>query len=159
MRRADKEITHRSEIDAVIAKCRICHLAFAVHDRPYVLPISFGYDGQCLYVHTAEVGKKIDCIRVNPQVCFAMECNVRLITEAPNPCGWGFAFESVIGDGRIEELMTPEEKAFGLNQIVRHYANAATPLEPLSQANLRVWRIRIESLTGKRSPPEAAVSL
>ncbi len=154
MRRREKEISDRSAIDAVLDESLFCHLAFAAGAHPYVIPLSFGYDGSCLYVHTAREGKKIDCIQANPRVCFAVERQVRLSAGTNNPCRWTFAFESVVGYGMMAEISDPEAKAAGLAHIVRHYADAHTA-PPLSAAlqNLRVWRIRIESMTGKRSNP------
>ncbi len=152
MLRKEKEITRREEIDAVIARCQVCYLAFCRDTTPYVIPVCFGYDGRCLYVHTAGVGRKIDFIRHNPQVCFSMACDVRLVAASDNPCNWGFAYASVVGNGRMEELATSEDKALGLSHIVRQYAPDAPQPIPVPQAGLRVWRIQISDLTGKRSP-------
>ena len=49
MRRTDKEITSRSEIDEIIRDSDVCRLAFAVSDEPYLVPVSFGFDGKTLY--------------------------------------------------------------------------------------------------------------
>lgn len=153
MHRKEKEITSRKEIDAVISNCLFCHLAFAQDNAAYLVPLCFGYDGNFLYIHTAAQGLKIDYIRKNPQVCFAMENNVRLVNNSSNPCRWTFAFESVIGHGRIEELTDPDSKASGLGCIIRHYAEDHPPGEALPPPDLRVWRVRIDSVTGKRSSP------
>jgi len=152
MIRKEKEITHRKEIDAVIARCQVCHLAFCRDMTPYVIPVCFGYDGRCLYVHTANAGQKIDFIRHNPKVSFNMVSDVRLIAQSPDACNWGFAYASVIGNGYMEELTTPEDKALGLGYIVRQYAQGHPPGMPAPPAGLRVWRIRIGDLSGKRSP-------
>ena len=152
MQRSEKEIVHRSEIDAVIDRCLICHLALAADDAPYVIPVCFGYDGRHLYVHTAPEGRKIDLIRRNPQVAFAMETDLRLL-EAPTPCKWSFAFESVAGQGRIEELDDPIEKASALHHIVRHYARERHMPLVSPGPGLRIWRIHIEAISGKRSQP------
>ncbi|MBI5064400.1 MAG: pyridoxamine 5'-phosphate oxidase family protein [Desulfatitalea sp.] len=153
MIRKDKEIGRREEIDAIVARCQVCHLAFCRDNTPYVIPVCFGYDGRCLYVHTAAAGRKIEFLRQNPQVCFTMACDVRLIAQSPDSCGWGFAYASVVGNGRMEELTAPEDKALGLSHIVRQYAHQGA-LPPMSAPpdGLRVWRIQIGDLTGKRSP-------
>ena len=153
MQRPEKEIADRSEIDAVIARCLICHLALAGDNTPYVIPVCFGYDGRYLYIHTAPAGKKIHMIRQNPRVAFAMEIDLRLLAAPSEPCKWTFAFESVAGQGRIEELHTPEEKAAGLAHIVRHYARDRHMPMAKPGLGLRVWRIHIEEITGKRSHP------
>ena len=155
MRRKDKEISNRSEIDEVIRGCRVCHLAFAVEGDPYVVPISFGYDGAALYFHTAREGKKIDCIEANPRTCFELERNVSLVASESDPCKWTFLFESVIGYGAVKELLVPEDKARGLNQIMLHYSGRQWQFNPSVLANTRVWCLVVETVTGKRSQQKA----
>ncbi len=151
MRRTDRTIQSRQELDDVLQGSLVCHLGFAAHGRPYVVPLSFGYDGTSLYIHTAAEGKKIDCIRANATVCFQVERNVRLVPDRENACGWTFAFESVIGYGEVSELTDPEEKAYGLNQIMVHYSRKEWQFETDVFAATRVWRIAIDALSGKRS--------
>lgn len=151
MRRADREITSHTEIDAIIQEVEVCRLAFAVAERPYIVPVSFGYDGRNLYFHTAEKGKKIECIEANNRVCFEMERNVRLISHPDRACKWSFMYESVVGFGSVEELRSPDEKAAGLNHIMAHYSGHGWDLDPAVVESTRVWRIHIESVTGKRA--------
>ncbi len=151
MRRTDKEISDRSEIDKIINGCDVCHLGFAVNNEPYVVPISFGYDGTYLYLHTAKAGHKIDCIGSNPRVCFQMERNVSLVTDDAKACGWTFKFESVVGFGTVEELMTDADKSHALNQIMFHYSGKDWEVEPHELPRTRLWRVSVESVTGKRS--------
>ena len=151
MKRKEKEITDRAEIDKIIHGSDVCHLGFAAGNKPYVVPVSFGYDGSFLYIHTAKSGKKIDCAAANPKVCFEMVRNVRLVTNESKGCKWTFSFESVIGYGEIEELTDPIDKVFGLNQIMLQYSNREWPFEPHELASTRIWRISIDTITGKRS--------
>ena len=65
MRRRDREITSRQEIDAIIRAAEVCRLAFADRDEPYVVPVSFGYDGEALFIHTAKTGRKLEFIEAN----------------------------------------------------------------------------------------------
>jgi nitroimidazol reductase NimA-like FMN-containing flavoprotein (pyridoxamine 5'-phosphate oxidase superfamily) len=151
MKRRDKVITSRDEIDAIIRAARVCRIAMANHNEPYVVPVSFGYDREALYIHTAKTGRKIDFIEANNRVCFELEAKVALQIDARDPCAWTFAFESVIGFGTIVELDTAVEKARGLNHIMLHYSGREWDFDEAEIANTRVWRIDIESITGKRS--------
>lgn len=151
MRRTDKEIVDRSEIDQVIRRSEVCRLAFAVDDEPYVVPVSFGYDGESLFFHTAKAGRKIDFIRRNNRVCFEVSTDVRLVRHADDPCAWSFAFASVIGYGRVTELLSPEDERLGLNQIMLQYSGRQWQFDERSLISTRVWRIEIDSMTGKRS--------
>jgi len=153
MRRSEKEIANREDIDAIIQGSEVCRLAFAVADEPYLVPVSFGYDGCALYFHTAASGRKIDCIEANNRVCFEFERNVHLVPSVDNPCLWTFSFESVIGYGTVTELVGPDDKAHGLNQIMLHYSGKEWEYEPLVLTMTRVWCIGIDSVMGKRSRP------
>jgi nitroimidazol reductase NimA-like FMN-containing flavoprotein (pyridoxamine 5'-phosphate oxidase superfamily) len=152
MRRHEKEIFLRSDIDAVIHGCQICHLAMAMDNRPYVVPISFGYDGTHLFFHSALEGLKIEYLKANPQVCFQMERGVKLVTAASGPCHWTFHFESVVGHGTAAEMRDAADKRYGLDQIVVHYRGAGGDYSEAALSALSVWRITIDALTGKRSP-------
>ena len=151
MRRNEKEITQRQEIDLVIHDCDVIHLALALHNEPYVVPLNFGYDGRWIYIHTAREGRKIDFIETNPRVCFALERRVRVMPHDTRPCKWSCAFESVIGNGVIAELQDLEQKINGLNQIMKHYSPESWAFDSKAVEATRVWRIEIQQVTGKRS--------
>ena len=151
MRRAEKEITSRAEIDAILHGCTVCRLGFAVENEPYVVPVSFGYDGRDLYFHTAKTGRKIDCIEANRRACFEVERDVELIRNPDQPCEWSFAFESVIGFGTVHELTSDEDRERGLNRIMEHYSGRHWRFDQTAIRGVRVWRLVIDSITGKRS--------
>jgi hypothetical protein len=44
MRRTDKEIRSREEIDEIIRGSHVCRIAMAMDNMPYIVPVSFGYD-------------------------------------------------------------------------------------------------------------------
>jgi nitroimidazol reductase NimA-like FMN-containing flavoprotein (pyridoxamine 5'-phosphate oxidase superfamily) len=155
MRRRDKEIADRGDIDAIIRGCEVCRFAFAVENEPYIVPVSFGYDGAALFFHTAASGRKIEFLEANDRVCFEFERNVRLERDPEIACKWTFAFESVIGYGTVSELTDPAEKARGLDQIMLQYSGKQWELNASVLAKTRVWKALIESLTGKRAEGKA----
>lgn len=152
MRRHEREITDRVEIDEIIMTSMVCRLAFAYDNEPYLVPVNFGYDGSSLYFHTANVGKKLDFIARNSRICFEVENNVRIVTHPEVACKWSCTYESVIGYGRISELVEDEEKRRGLNVIMDHYSGKEIwEFDSKVLTVTRVWKIHIDSLTGKRS--------
>jgi nitroimidazol reductase NimA-like FMN-containing flavoprotein (pyridoxamine 5'-phosphate oxidase superfamily) len=154
MRRRDKEITSRQELDAIIRACLVCRLAFADGNEPYMVPVSFGYEGECFYFHTAASGRKLDFITRNSRVCFELEKDVHLVPDPDQACKWTFSFETVIGYGTVTELTSTESKSHGLDAIMQHYSGRSWQLDPAALGSTRVWSISIESLTGKRSLPK-----
>ena len=151
MRKKDKEITDRKIIDSSIRNSLVCRIAFCKDNKPYLVPVSFGYDGSSLFIHTAKEGQKIDYLNSNPNVCFEFEHNIKLHKNEKNACNWTFDYETVIGFGLITELTVVEEKVIGLNEIMQHYSGKTWDFKRQSIENTRVWKISIESISGKKS--------
>jgi len=155
MRRHDKEIQSREEIDEIIRAADVCRLALSRNNEPYLVPVSFGYDGAALFFHTAPKGRKLEFLEANNRVCFEFETNVALVRDEGDACAWTFGFESVIGYGTVTELVSPKDKIHGLNQIMLHYSGREWDIPENRTATTRVWRIDIGSITGKRSEEKA----
>jgi nitroimidazol reductase NimA-like FMN-containing flavoprotein (pyridoxamine 5'-phosphate oxidase superfamily) len=77
------------------------------------------------------------------------------VKNPEDACAWTFSFQSVIGYGTVTELVAPEDKNHGLNQIMLHYSGREWDIPEHRTAATRVWRIDIESVTGKRSEEKA----
>ncbi|OGO46792.1 MAG: hypothetical protein A2Z30_03030 [Chloroflexi bacterium RBG_16_64_43] len=148
----DNKLTRdRQVIDRVLHASQVLRLGLSVEGQPFIFPLAFGYDGRSIYFHTAREGAKLELFERSPQACLEFEHGVRLLRDDPDPCKWSFAYESVIGRGRVAELSEPAEKERGLREIIRHYAGAevAVPLENLDK--IRVWSVTLEAVTGRRS--------
>ena len=151
MRRVDKEIRDRADIDQVIYGSQVCRLGLARDNVPYVIPVSFGYDGTFLYFHTAHTGRKIEFIEANPAVCLEFEHKVTLKPHESAPCNWTFSFQSVVGYGSIHEVTDPVGKESALKVIMKQYSDREWNFNEASVAGVRVWKISFESLSGKQS--------
>jgi uncharacterized protein len=150
MRRTDKEIIDRSEIEAIIREAPVCRIGFSDQDQPYVVPVCFGYREGYLFFHSAPEGMKIEMLRKNPRVCCEMDIPGRLNGTGPT-CNRGIRYRSVIGFGIAEFLVDPEEKRAGLACIVAHYSNDPAVFPEKRVNPVSVIRVRIISLTGKKS--------
>lgn len=159
MRRKDREIKDRALISQIIRNCLVCRLGLAKDDEPYIVPVSFGYDGDAIYFHTTREGKKIDYITANNAVCFEFEHGVQLVPDESDPCAWTFYFQSVIGYGKIYELVTIEEKVDALNQIMEQYSGRKWDFGERMLGDIRVWKIAIEKISGKQSKGKAAAEV
>jgi len=149
MRHKEREIQSRDAIDNIIASNGVCRLGLCYNHRPYIVPVSFGYDGSCIYFHTGTEGMKIDYMTANNQVCFEMEHDVRIIGNTDRACKWTHSFYSVIGFGKVREITDAQEKIVALNQIMKHYSGKEWEFEPQMLDSTRVWCIAIEQVTGK----------
>ncbi len=59
MRRKEKEIADKSEIESIIRKSLVCRLGIVDAGLPYIVPLCFGYDNGALFFHSAKEGRKI----------------------------------------------------------------------------------------------------
>ena len=59
MRRKEKEIIEKSEIEAVIHKSIVCRVALSDGNIPYIVPVCFGYQDNTIYVHGFLEGRKV----------------------------------------------------------------------------------------------------
>jgi nitroimidazol reductase NimA-like FMN-containing flavoprotein (pyridoxamine 5'-phosphate oxidase superfamily) len=167
MRRKDREITDRAEIEAVIREATVCRIGLSDGREPYVVPLSFGYEDRSVYIHSAREasknlsgsspvsslaesgGKKITMIRKNPRCCFEVDICDGLV-KGDRPCSWGMRYRSVIGYGRAAILTNPGEKMHGLNCIMQHYGSGTYDFSDRDLDSVTVIRIALESMTGKK---------
>ena len=130
MRRKDREVLGDENIAKIIEQCTTCHVAM-VDDAgvPYVIPLSFGYslkDGILeLYFHCAHVGKKLDCIRKNPNVAFSMCVENRIEIHEDVYCKSGRFYASVVGQGKAEIVEDSAEKCRGLSLLMERQTAGA----------------------------------
>jgi nitroimidazol reductase NimA-like FMN-containing flavoprotein (pyridoxamine 5'-phosphate oxidase superfamily) len=150
MRRKEKQIDDPRKIVAIFEKAQVCRLAMWDGQRPYLVPMSFGYADDTLYFHSATAGRKVDVLRQYPQVCFEVETDLAL-EKGEKACQWGMRFKSVIGIGRTVFIEDDQEKAAALQAIVRHYAGAEMPIEPARLNTTLVFKVIIEEMTAKGS--------
>lgn len=149
MRRKDREIRDRDSINQIIEKAQVCRLGLCQENRPYVVPVSFGYDGTHIYFHSASEGMKIDYMLANDNVCFELEHDVKILRDETNACEWAQSFYSVIGFGTVHEIVDPQRKIHALNQIMKHYSGREWNFDEHNLKRTRLWYIHIDTITGK----------
>lgn len=150
MRRSEKELKSRDEIEAVLKKATVCRLGLADGNIPYVVPLNFGFNGNSLYFHSAKEGRKLDIIRRNNNVCFEMDADQAFV-PAEKGCNWSLKYRSVIGNGKACFVDAPAEKIAALKIIMAHYSDKQYDFTAEEAARVAVVRIDIESLSGKKS--------
>jgi len=151
MRRTEKEISERSALEAVIAAAQVCRVAMCDEDRPYVVPMCFGYAEGTFYLHCALEGRKIDVLRRNANVCLEMEDAVAA-KPGKTACDWGMDYRSVLAFGRAETVDDPAERRRALDLIMARYAPAGAYDYPDGMLRRTlVLKVRAEQMTGKRS--------
>jgi len=150
MRRKEKEIADAAEIEAVIAQAQVCRMAMCDGDRPYVVPLCFGYADRVFYFHCAAEGRKLDVLKRNPHVCLELEAGVSL-KAGVKACDWGMNYRSVIAFGRAERVDAPEAKRRALDLIMARYAPGQVEYLEAALAKTVVIQVEVMNMTGKKS--------
>jgi nitroimidazol reductase NimA-like FMN-containing flavoprotein (pyridoxamine 5'-phosphate oxidase superfamily) len=142
-----------TECREILSRTNIARLACSHGDQPYVVPVSFEYDREtdCLFSFSM-VGRKVEWMRENPKVCVEVE-----------DVGDRFHWTSVVVLGRYEELVdSTEHKALrqrALEMFERRaqwWLPGAAQLTPRERHAVVVYRIYIESITGRRAARDRA---
>jgi len=151
MRRKDKEISDKEIIEQLLSGSDICRIAMIDGNRPYMVPLNYGYAGNALYFHSASAGKKINILKQNNRVCFEIE-NYNEIIRDEIPCEWTAKYRSLIGYGTIEFITGHEDKKKGLDVIMAHYGKTGINVykDNLIE-NIIILKLNIEEISGKQS--------
>ena len=152
LRRRDRQVNEKSEIEAIISRCDVCRIAFADNNIPYIVTMNFGFlpERQCFYFHSACEGRKINLIAKNNYVCFETDTDHALV-EAEKSCDWGMKYSSVVGYGRLNIVDDGIERKTGLDIIMRHYSNRDYfDYNESVMEKVKILRLDIEDITGKK---------
>lgn len=150
MRRHEREVGDRAVIDDIIRRAQVCRLGLIDGEVPYIVPLSFGYDGEALYFHCAPQGRKLDLIRRQPRVCFEFDIIEGLI-EAEQACHWGVRYQSVMGTGTAHIVEDAAGRRQALSAVMAQYSKGTFSFPDAAVAATGAIRVTIESITGKQS--------
>ena len=143
------EISH-DECKDFLNRVALGRLACSLEDQPYVVPSSFVYEPEHLYVFST-LGQKIKWMRQNPKVCLQMD-------EPGDRSNW----ISVILKGTFVELRESAEKEHARGRLAKFSEWWQTPLAERRErsGDLSIepifFRIDITSMSGLRGRSEAA---
>jgi nitroimidazol reductase NimA-like FMN-containing flavoprotein (pyridoxamine 5'-phosphate oxidase superfamily) len=150
MRRKDKEINSTAAIEDVVRKSLVCRIALSDENRPYVVPLCFGYKDNTLYFHSSPEGRKIEILTKNNDVCFEFDVDHEVVHDN-KACKWSMKYRSVIGFGKASFVENLEEKKRALDAIVEHYSGMTFDYPESAIQNTMIIKVEIESMTGKHS--------
>ncbi len=150
MRKAEREIKDRAEVEDILRRAQIVHLAMVDDGKPYVVPMNFGYADGALYMHCATEGRKIEVLRRNPSVCFAVHVDYEVLVNDDAACKSTSKYRSVIGCGRATLVTGAEAKVRGLDVIMGTFGEGPFEYSEAALERTLVIRVDVESMTGKR---------
>jgi nitroimidazol reductase NimA-like FMN-containing flavoprotein (pyridoxamine 5'-phosphate oxidase superfamily) len=156
VRRSDRVMDHATA-EGLLARARFVTLATVDSDgQPYAVPNLFVYETGMLHVHTSAVeGHFRRNIAAETRVSFSV-CEIgEVYPYGEFACDTSIGYASVVGFGRATIETGEAEKARFFDRFMAKYADPAWQ-RPRGfyprLAQVTVYRIAIETLTGKAGP-------
>jgi hypothetical protein len=124
----------------VLSAGRVGRLGCVVNGDPYVVPINYLFDGECVYMHSLP-GLKVTALRAHPRACLQVDASED-----------AYHWRSVQVFGPVEEVRDQFERAHFLGLLLARFPNL-TPVESTLAADgaalsVIVLRLRCERLSG-----------
>lgn len=153
--RREREVTDKNEIRGILDRAKVVHVGMIDGDRPYVVPMNYGYEmdgtGLTLYLHGAKVGRKLDVIRANPKVFIEIDTDI-VPFEGDHACKYGVSYASVMGDGLAEIVEDPEEKMWAMTTLMKTQTGKDFAFNEKLVSVVSVIKITVPQITAKRRP-------
>lgn len=138
------------QIEDVLQKEMIGRIGCHADAVTYVVPVTYVYDENCVYAHSAE-GLKLDMMRQNPMVCFEVD-------HMDSMVDW----QSVIAWGEYEEIINETERSTAMYKLINKFkplltSKTALPVHAnLAQNNTHVviFKIKLNKKTGRFERPD-----
>ena len=155
IKRKDREITDKKEIQEIIKKAKILHLGLIDDNYPYIVPLHYGFeycdenDSFVFFMHGAKKGHKIDLIKNAPNVFVEIETDVVLDSGESIPCKYGSFYSSFMGRGKANIIENLQEKRHGLQLLMRNQTDLYFDFTERMISTVAVIRVDIEQYTAK----------
>ena len=139
----------KAEINNLLNSQAYCHLACCANNEPYVVSISYVYDGEFIYCQSKS-GKKLDIMNKNPSVCVIVESMTAMNNWKSVICYAKYermnekdsATARALLFNRVLTLMTPEA-------IHTFEHNTDGNIEYENRIKDFMFRLKIEKMTGR----------
>jgi nitroimidazol reductase NimA-like FMN-containing flavoprotein (pyridoxamine 5'-phosphate oxidase superfamily) len=124
----------------ILGAGRIGRLACVDRDGPYVVPINYLFEGDCVYSHSLP-GQKINALRANSRACLQVD---EIVDD--------FHWRSALAFGNFEEVVDELERTVILRKLFARFP-LLTPVESLvardaAPPDAIVFRIRVNRVSG-----------
>jgi uncharacterized protein len=140
---------NETQINNILSSQVLGRMACTDGKQPYIVPVTYTYDGEYIYGQTNE-GMKLNILRKNKNVCFEVD----MMTDMRN-------WQSVVVVGKFEELKKEEaakarEILFGRifslmtsSTVHAHEHETSGELDEGTRIKHVMYRIKIKKVTGR----------
>jgi len=143
-------IEDREEINKIIRTCKTCFLAMTVSDQPYVLPMNFALEDNCVILHSAPEGRMWETLKSNPKVCINWTVGEDLAWQDVRVgCSYRVKSKSVLVEGEVEFIEDFDEKYRCLGVLMAQYSDREFKFGTPAVKNVGILKVHIKNITAK----------
>ena len=119
VREPQRAVYDRDAVNQILDEAFLCHVGFAVDGQPYVIPTSFGRDGDMLYIHGSAASRMLRNLDKGIAVCITVTLLDGLVL-ARSVFNHSMNYRSVVILGTATLVSEPTEKLAALRALTEH---------------------------------------
>jgi nitroimidazol reductase NimA-like FMN-containing flavoprotein (pyridoxamine 5'-phosphate oxidase superfamily) len=119
VREPQRAVYDRDAVNQILDEALLCHVGFAVDGQPYVIPMSYGRDGDVLYIHGSPASRMLRHLEQGVSVCITVTLVDGLVL-ARSVFNHSMNYRSVIILGTAKLVDDPKEKLAALRALSEH---------------------------------------
>jgi nitroimidazol reductase NimA-like FMN-containing flavoprotein (pyridoxamine 5'-phosphate oxidase superfamily) len=152
VRESDRGVYDRDTINRILDEGFLCHVGFIMDGQPFVIPTSYGRNGEVLYIHGSAASRMLRNLDKGIPVCVTVTLLDGLVL-ARSVFNHSMNYRSVVILGMATLISTPEEKLAALLTLSEHilpgrWNDSRQPNEKELKAT-SVLRIPIDEFSAK----------
>jgi len=119
VREPQRGVYDRDTINQILDEAFLCHVGFTVEAQPFVIPTSYGRDGDVLYIHGSAASRMLRNLNQGVPVCITATLLDGLVL-ARSVFNHSMNYRSVVILGTATLVDDPAEKLAALRAISEH---------------------------------------
>jgi nitroimidazol reductase NimA-like FMN-containing flavoprotein (pyridoxamine 5'-phosphate oxidase superfamily) len=152
VREAQRAVYDRDTVNHILDEAFLCHVGFVADGQPYVIPTSYGRDGNVLYIHGSAASRMLRNLEQGVPVCITVTL-LDGIVLARSVFNHSMNYRSVVILGTATLVDDPAEEISALRALSEHilphrWDDSRQPNEKELKAT-SVLRIPIEEFSAK----------
>jgi nitroimidazol reductase NimA-like FMN-containing flavoprotein (pyridoxamine 5'-phosphate oxidase superfamily) len=153
LKRKPERGDHRREtVEAIIDEALVAHVGFAVDGQPFVIPMTYGREGDRLFLHGSVANRMLRALDEGAAVCVTFTLLDALVVSRSH-FHHSMNYRSVVLVGTARRVRDPEECAHALECVVNHVVpGRSSEARPPTDAELKqtaVLEVPIEQASAK----------
>ncbi|MGB9203156.1 MAG: pyridoxamine 5'-phosphate oxidase family protein [Terriglobales bacterium] len=119
VREPQRAVYDRDAVNQILDEAFLCHIGFVADGQPYVIPTSYGRDGDVLYIHGSAASRMLRNLDQGAPVCITVTLVDGLVL-ARSVFNHSMNYRSVVILGTATLVADPAEKLAALRALSEH---------------------------------------